>query len=282
MSWVRRESDAHGAVEGLLDDGGTGARVGGQAVQPGPDLPHGRGRQQPVVVHLALGDREQRRVPQAPGGEHPGQVSADLLDRVGRRPVEHDGHRGAALGGRLQEAPGDLVGVPCGRGDEEPEVGSGEQLRGQRPVALLDRVDVGGVQDRESGGHRVGGDELEGAGVAGGPGGAGQAGQDALLVEPVDVGRVVHEHGRAGGGTEHAGLGDPPTDQGVHQRRLAGPGRPTDDGQQRRLDLDQPGQDVVLELVDHLAAHRAVLLGARHVERERHRRAAPRVAAPGR
>ena len=44
---------------------------------------------------------------------------------------------------------------------------------------------------------------------------------------------------------------------------------PADDRQQRGLDLDQPGQDVVLELVDHLLAGHALLLDARGVQGER-------------
>ena len=62
-------------------------------------------------------------------------------------------------------------------------------------VALLDRVDVGGVEDRQTGRHRLRGDQLEGGGVAGGAVGALEVGQDPVLAEPVGVVGVVHQDG---------------------------------------------------------------------------------------
>ncbi len=147
---LRRVMRADGAVEGLAHDLGARVDVVGQRLEPGADLGDVVGRQQPVLVDLALGDDEERRVLEAAAGEHPRQVGRDGLDRLVGRAVEDDRDRGRPLGGLLEEAPRHLVGVARGRGDEQPQVGGGQQLGGEQPVALLDRVDVGGVEDREA------------------------------------------------------------------------------------------------------------------------------------
>ena len=59
---------------------------------------------------------------------------------------------------------------------------------------------------------------------------------------------VVDEHGRAGGGAQDAGARDLAPGDGVHERGLAGAGRPADDREQRRVEAAQPGQQVVVEL----------------------------------
>ena len=69
---------------------------------------------------------------------------------------------GAAFGGLAQQVPGHGVGVAGGGGDEQPQVGGGEQLGGQLPVGPDDRVDVGGVQQRQPGGQRGRGDQPHG------------------------------------------------------------------------------------------------------------------------
>ena len=116
--------------------------------------------------------------------QHLLQVRGDLVARAGGDPVEHDRHRGAALGRRPQEVPRHLVGVAGGRGDEQPQVGRCEQLGGQGAVADLDGVDVGGVEDRQAGGHGVDRHELERPRVASRPSAARQVGQDPGVVEP--------------------------------------------------------------------------------------------------
>ena len=261
---------AHGAVEGLLHDGRARLLVVGQGLEPLPDLEDGRGLQQPHLGDLALLDGEQRGVLEAAAGEHPREVGGDGLDGVGRRPVQHDGDGGRALGRLAQEVPRHLVGVARRRGDEEPEVGGREQLGGEDAVALLDGVDVGRVEDRQPGRHRRRGHQLQGSGVVGLAGDALEVGQEALLAEPLRVVGVVHQHGRAGRRAQHARGGDAGADERVDQGRLPGPGRAADDRQQRRVERHQAGDDVVLELVDHLRARRALLVRARQLERELH------------
>jgi hypothetical protein len=63
---------------------------------------------------------------------------------------------------------------------------------------------------------------------------------------------VVGEDCRARRRAEHAGGTDPLADEGVDQCRLAGPRRAADHGEHRGVDAAQPGQHIVLELVDDL------------------------------
>ena len=255
-------------MQRLPDHGVARLDICPQRDQPAADLLHRLRRQQSLLVERALGHGEQRRVLQSPRGEHAREVAAHLGDRIRWGAVEDDRDRGAAVGGLLQEAPGHLVGVAGGGGDEQPQVRGGEQLRRQAAVALLDRVDVGGVQQRQALRDRRRGDQLDRARVGGRAVGALELGKDALLVEPRRVVGMVDEHGRTRRRPEYAGLADLLADQRVHQRRLAGTRRPADDREQRSVDLHQPGQHVVLELVDHLRARMPALLDAGDLERQ--------------
>ena len=163
--WVRRVRVRMAPSRVCLTTAPRALGVLGERLEPAADVGDGRRRQQPVVGDRGLVDGEQRGVLEPAAGEHPGQVGGHGLHGVGGGAVEHDRDRGRALGGLAQVVPRHLVGVPGGRGDEQPQVGGGEQLGGQRAVALLDRVDVGGVEDGQPGGHGVGGDQLEGLGV---------------------------------------------------------------------------------------------------------------------
>ena len=159
------------------------ARCGSRATSRRPAAARPRRRAAPSTVNSGERSRPRSR-------EHLLQVRGDLVAGAGRDPVEHDRDRGAALGGRAQEVPGHLVGVAGGRGDEEPEVGGGQQLGGERAVADLDRVDVRGVEDRQARRARSRPARAGATGVAGGRRGAREVGQDAGVVEPAGVGRV--------------------------------------------------------------------------------------------
>ena len=62
-------------------------------------------------------------------------------------------------------------------------------------VALLDRVDVGSVEDRQALGHDVEGDELQRLRVVGRVVDPLEVGEQPVGAEPVAVGGVVHQHG---------------------------------------------------------------------------------------
>ncbi len=97
----------------------------------------------------------------------------------------------------------------------------------------------------------------------------GQIGEHPVGLEPRHVGRVVYEHRRACGRAEHPRRSHGVPHERVDEGRLAGAGRATHDRQQRRIDLDQPGQDVVLELSDHLLPGGPGGIDTWHVERQR-------------
>ena len=126
------------------------ARSWASAGQPAADGLDRRPGQQPLGVHGGLRDGEQRRVGQPAFAHHLPQMRRHVRHRPRRHPVQHHRHRGAALGRGPQELPGHGVGVTGRRGDEQPEVGGGQQLGGQLPVLRDHRVDVGGVQDGQA------------------------------------------------------------------------------------------------------------------------------------
>ena len=190
---------ADGALQGLLDHGRAGLGVGREVDQPAADVGDrlgaaaGRRRRPSPSMTVKSGESLSPRA-----GEHPGQVGGHGVDRVGRGAVEDDRDGGRPVGGLAQELPRHLVGVAGGRGDEDPEVGGREQLGGQRAVGLLDRVDVGRVEDGQPLGHGRGRDQLQGGRVVGRSVHALEVGQQAVLAEPRRVGGVVHEHRATG------------------------------------------------------------------------------------
>ena len=98
-----------------------------------------------------------------------------------------------------------------------------------------------------------------------------ELGQDALGCEPLCIARMMDEHRRLRRRTEYAHLGDGLADDRVDESRLASAGRAADDGEQRRVELHEPRQDVVLELVDGIRAsltHRDGVIGL-EIERRR-------------
>ena len=84
-------------------------------------------------------------------------------------------------------------------------------------------------------------------------GAAGQAGQDPGAGEPALVGRVVDQHRRAGGGSQHPAAGDVLPHQGVDQGGLARTGRAADHREQRGVERLQARDDVVVELLEQRA-----------------------------
>jgi hypothetical protein len=123
---------------------GVACQVGEPAAERGDD---GVGQQ--TLVQGRLGNDEQRRTGQAVCGEHLLKMRRDVVLGARRYPVEQHRQRGAALLGGLQDVPRHGVGVAGGGGDEQPQVGCGEQLRREPPVRGHDGVDVRGVEEGE-------------------------------------------------------------------------------------------------------------------------------------
>src|SRR5690606_1973606 len=265
------------ARQRLPYDTGAGGGVGGEPGEPVADRGDGAGGQAGLFGgQRRLGHGEQAGAGEPVLGEQAFQVAGDGLGGLGRHAVEDEGEGGAAFAGGAQEAPRHLVGVAGGGGDEEPEVGGGEELGGQFAVGGHDGVDVGRVQQRQAGAERAGGHDPQVAGA--GAGGAGEAGQHVLAHEPVAVGRIGDQRRHQRGGPQHARLGDVGPDEGVDQRRLARAGGAADDGEERRVDGAQPGQQVVVELPSQLP-QRAPVAG-RLADRQREQVPVQRPAQP--
>ena len=259
MCATRSVQAVQGAGQRLADDGGARLLVGGQRVQPGrAAAPPGPPAAARPSAQRTLLDDEQPRAREPRPLEHPAQVGGHLGGRLGRHPVEHDGERGAALLRRPQQVPGDGVGVAGRRRHEHPEVGRGEQLPGQLAVGLDDGVDVRGVEQGEAGGQVVADDQLHRPGAARPTG-------DARQVRAAPGRRRTRRRRRAaqtstgervvGRSTPAVVTGAP--DEAVDERGLAGAGGAADDGEQRGAQVAQPGQQVVVDLVDDARGRRA-------------------------
>ena len=113
-------------------------------------------RASPSIARIegALGDRDQV----VPLGRDAGlrEQSLDVLEHVGavggigRHPVDDDDERQAAVAGLGRGPPRDAVGVAGGRGHEDPEVGGLGQTVGQLAIGVLDRVDVGRIDQGDA------------------------------------------------------------------------------------------------------------------------------------
>ena len=143
-----------------------GVAVAPERVDPGTERRDGIGRQSVgPLVERALGDREHleragSRGPRRRGRGHRCRTRRAAGRRrrarparsagVVRHPVDDDDQRQAAVAGPEQDVPRHAVGV-AGRGrDEDAEVGGLREAVGQLPVRVLDRVDVGRVDERDA------------------------------------------------------------------------------------------------------------------------------------
>ncbi len=217
--------------------------------------------EQSVTVEFGLGQHEQGNAAEIVSLEHAGEVRGDLVGRARRHPVEHHRERGPAVAGGLQQVPGNGVGVPGGGRDEEPEVGGGQQLQRELPVALDDGIDVGCVEEGQPGGQGGGGDDPQpfvgvvhsGARFGAGArfdGGSSHVGEYVRLAEPLGVVGMAHQHRGSRRRSQYPGRAHGRADETVHQGRLAGTGRAADDDEQGSVEPAEPGEEVVVELAD--------------------------------
>ncbi len=183
---------------------------------------------------------------------------------AGGHAVQHHGHHDVPGGGVQEQLPGDGVGVAVGRGDEDPQVGRGEQLAGEPAVVIGDGVDVRGIQQRNALPAPPDAPPAPARRwrcIRCGPGPAGwdrcvhhsaadpaEARQDPLVLEPAGVRRVVQQDRLPRGGPDGAGAGDGVAHQGVDEGGLSGAGGTAHDGEQGRVQAAVAGQDVVIEL----------------------------------
>ena len=156
----------------------------------------------------------------------------------GRDPGQHDAQGRAPFLGVLQQLPDRRVGVPAGRGHEQPQVRGVQELVRELPVRLHHRVDVRRVEQGHALGHALAGGQHQQAVTArhGQPflADPGQRRQEHVLGEPVRVVGMAGQHRAVRGRPPDPGRADLGADDAVHQRRLARPGRPDQGDQDRR------------------------------------------------
>ena len=245
-------------VDGAARHRSADRRVRDETVQPRLHLGRPVGRDH-AVDQRRFRDDEQWRTSEPLLGQHLPHVGGHFGHGLSWHPVEHDHHGGVAIDRRPKRRPRNRIGVSGGGGDEEPEVGRRHQHARHLAVGLGHRVQVGGVEQTQSGRNLIDGDQTQPEYVVGAAqsirtrssaaGDARQPGKDVVGGEPVGVGRVVCQHGVAGRRTQHPGGCHRPADQPVDQGGLSAAGRAADDGQQRCVGVTKPGQDVVVELV---------------------------------
>ena len=190
-------SFAHGpnrSGKGLQDDATTLVLVSGEPRQERANRGDGLVGQHPLGISDGLGDGEQRRLGKAAGGHELAQVRWHLSHGCRWHPITDDGDGGMASGGLVQEVPRNGVGVPCGGGDEEPQVGSLQELGSQVSIGGDDGIDVWGIEQGQATWQGGFGDEMDAGRVASGLFGAHQPRQDPSVGEPLGVIRMVGEY----------------------------------------------------------------------------------------
>ena len=129
----------------------------GEELQPVTQLGHTVARQKPLV-RPRVRDDEERRLRQSQPLQAGDEVPTHLGQDRRRYTVEDHTDGGLAPSGVFQGRPRRLVAVARCGGDEEPQVGGLQQPAGQRPVGLLDRVQVRGIDEGQA--RRYGGGDL--------------------------------------------------------------------------------------------------------------------------
>ena len=139
-----------GTGEGLPGNGGAGGCVGAEFADPQGQRGETDGGEHAVFVARLFGDGVNQYGVDSGLVEHASQVVFDGLFVAFGHAVEHHGDSDGACGCFVEQFPGYGVGVAVGGGDEEPQVGGGEQLLGEGAVFLRDGVDIGCVNERDA------------------------------------------------------------------------------------------------------------------------------------
>ena len=120
-----------------------------QESKPVPQLGYSITRQKPLMRSGVRNDEKgclRQPQPLQTGDEIPAHFGQDRR----RHPIENHADGGLASSGLLQGHPGCLVAVSRRGGDEEPQVGGLQQPARQRPIGLVNGVQVRSVDERQT------------------------------------------------------------------------------------------------------------------------------------
>ena len=246
---ARRELDAGLAVRAQVRDP-VRHRLDGrrdQRLARGFDLPFGHADD---LEGVGPSHRHRRRRPRAlasrPGQAGLGEQPLDVVEHLApvvslRREAIHDHDEGqATLADPAQDQPRDAVRV-AGRGrHEQAQVGRLDELIRELPVGVLDAVDVGRVDERETGGQVRVGLVSEALRL--------DAGQRALA-QARRIVRMGEHDGRPGRRPQDAGRTRRTAGDRVEERALAGTGRAEQEHDQRRIQAPGADPDVAGQVV---------------------------------
>ena len=110
---------------------------------------------QTTIRQRLLVDRHDRNVSQASALCERSQVGANFVGCARGHTVQHDCDTQAAACGILEVLPCDGIGIARCTRHEHPQVRTIEKFRSETTVAVLHRINVGGVQDAETRPQRV-------------------------------------------------------------------------------------------------------------------------------
>jgi hypothetical protein len=181
-------------------------------------------------------------------------------------PVENERKRCPPFACRTEELPRHRVGIAGGGRNEEPPVGRGQELVGERAILGEDGVDVGRVEEGEPLWKRSRRRELQRPRLGLAAARPRQARQYARALEPLEVVRVEGEHRRAGRRAQHACRTHDRPDEAVQERRLPRPCRAADNDERGRVHLPEPREEIVVHLCDEVVSCSSSLFRSRHRE----------------
>ena len=177
------------------------------------------------------------------------QEPADIVEDhravlvLGRHPVHDDEQRKPTFLDSRQDGPRDLVRVARRRRHEAAQVGCLDEPIGERPVRVLEGVDVGRVDERHALLERVVLHEPQLVAIDA---------RERAVDEGRTVIRVDEDDGDTSRRPEDAGLARRTAGERIEDRALAGSGRPDEQDDERRVERCRADADVPTQMVGEL------------------------------
>ena len=131
--------------QGLNRDGATFLAISSDSGEPVIQLRNQLCRQDPLLQVFLLGNTEQPAELDPPCAQESPQMGAQFRYGNPRTTVEDQGNGSVTCRSGPQEFPGNGIRVPGGGRHKQPQIGCRQELPGEHPVIVIDRVDVGSV-----------------------------------------------------------------------------------------------------------------------------------------